>query len=176
MGQVMKERLSCYLVLLSFDSKTSWQDKSHLHAYKLYILCNFLLGVDDMCMRCHLQTSAGFFNSLSVSDIYMYVSLIWAIDGSDNGSSGDWHQAVIWSNSGILLTGPLGTNINEFCTQLPQFSNKKNKLNMPCAKWLPICLGLSVLMRVISWITTEVSTGLKIHLCSWQQEGLVDFF
>ena len=33
--------------------------------------------------------------------------------GSDNGLSLRWRQAIIWTNAGILLTGPLGTNFNE---------------------------------------------------------------
>ena len=35
------------------------------------------------------------------------------ITGSDNGLSPDRHQAIIWSNAGILSTGPLGTNSSE---------------------------------------------------------------
>ena len=31
------------------------------------------------------------------------------ITGSDNGLSPGWCQAIIWSNAGILLIGPLGT-------------------------------------------------------------------
>ena len=36
-----------------------------------------------------------------------------AIIGSDNGLSPDKHQAIIWTNAGILLIGPLRTNFNE---------------------------------------------------------------
>ena len=35
------------------------------------------------------------------------------IIGSDNGLSPGWHQAIIWTNAGILLIGPLGTNLNK---------------------------------------------------------------
>ena len=35
------------------------------------------------------------------------------IIGSDNGLSPGQHQAIIWTNAGILLIGPLGTNFNE---------------------------------------------------------------
>ena len=34
------------------------------------------------------------------------------IIGSDNGLSPGRHQAIIWTNAGILLIGPLGTNFN----------------------------------------------------------------
>ena len=36
-----------------------------------------------------------------------------AIIGSDNGSSPGRHQAIIWTNAGILLIGPLGTKVTE---------------------------------------------------------------
>ena len=32
------------------------------------------------------------------------------IIGSDNGLSPDWRQAIIWTNAGILLIEPVGTN------------------------------------------------------------------
>ena len=33
--------------------------------------------------------------------------------GSDNGLSPGRRQAIIWTNAGILLIGPLGTNFSE---------------------------------------------------------------
>ena len=33
--------------------------------------------------------------------------------GSDNGLSPGQRQAIIWTNAGILLIGPLGTNVSE---------------------------------------------------------------
>ena len=35
------------------------------------------------------------------------------IIGSDNGLLPGWRQAIIWTNAGILLIGPLGTNFSE---------------------------------------------------------------
>ena len=35
------------------------------------------------------------------------------IIGSDNGLTAGRRQAIIWTNAGILLIGPLGTNFNE---------------------------------------------------------------
>ena len=40
-----------------------------------------------------------------------YASVNWVSIGSDNGLSPDRCQAVIWTNAGILLFGPLGTNL-----------------------------------------------------------------
>ena len=43
----------------------------------------------------------------------MHVSLNWVNIGSDNGLAPDRRQAIIWTNAGILLIGPLGTNFSE---------------------------------------------------------------
>ena len=44
--------------------------------------------------------------------VHICISKIITID-SDNGLSPDRHQAIIWTNAGILLLGPLGTNVSE---------------------------------------------------------------
>ena len=50
------------------------------------------------------------------------------IFGSDNGLLPERHQAIIWTNAGILLIGPLGTNFNEMLIQIYVFSFKKMHL------------------------------------------------
>ena len=67
------------------------------------------------------------------------------IIGSDNGLSPDRRQPIIWTNAGILLTGPLGTNFNEILIWIQTFSFKKMHLKVPSAKWRPFCLGRNVL-------------------------------
>ena len=67
------------------------------------------------------------------------------IIGSDNGLSPDRRQAVIWTNAGILLIGPLGTNSSEILIKILAFSFKKMHLKMSSAKWRPFRLGLNVL-------------------------------
>ena len=44
----------------------------------------------------------------------LYASVNLTIIGSDNGLSPGRHQAIIWTNAGIFLIGPLGTNYNDF--------------------------------------------------------------
>ena len=68
-----------------------------------------------------------------------------AIIGSDNGLSPGRRQAIIWSNAGILLNGPLGTNFSEISIGNQRFSFTKMHLNMSSKKWRPFCLGLNVL-------------------------------
>ena len=40
------------------------------------------------------------------------------IIGSDNGLSPGRRQAIIWTNAGILLIGPLGTNFSEILIEI----------------------------------------------------------
>ena len=63
---------------------------------------------------------------------------------SDNGLSPRRRQAIIWTNAGILLIGPLGTNFIEILIGIQTFSFKKMHLKMSSAKWRPFCLGLNV--------------------------------
>ena len=67
------------------------------------------------------------------------------IIGSDNGLSPGRRQAIIWTNAGILLIGPLGTNFSEIVIEIHTFSFKKIHLKMSSGKWRPFCLGLNVL-------------------------------
>ena len=47
------------------------------------------------------------------------------IIGSDNGLSPGRRQAIIWTNAGILLIGPLGTNFNDISIKIHIFSFNK---------------------------------------------------
>ena len=44
------------------------------------------------------------------------------IIGSDNGLSSQRRQAIIWTNAGIMLIGPLGTNFSEILIEIQTFS------------------------------------------------------
>ena len=59
--------------------------------------------------------------------------------GSDNGLAPGRRQAIIRTNSGILLIGPFGTNFNEILIKIVTFSVKK-------------CLSLNVLRHRISYL------------------------
>ena len=63
--------------------------------------------------------------------------------GSDNGLSPAWGQAIIWTNAGILLIRPLGTNFSEILVEILIFSFKKMRLKVLSAKRRPFCLGLN---------------------------------
>ena len=66
--------------------------------------------------------------------------------GSDNGLSPGRHQAIIWTNDGILLIRTLGTNFSEILSKIHSFSFKKMHLKMSSAKWRLFSLGLNELM------------------------------
>ena len=81
-----------------------------------------------------------------------------AIIGSDNGLSPGRRLAIIWTNAGILLIGPWGTNFSELLIGIHTFSFKKIHLKMSSVKWRPFCLGLNVL---ISQRTCPISPTLE---------------
>ena len=67
------------------------------------------------------------------------------IIGPHNGLLPERHHAIIWTNAGILLIGPWGTNFSEILIEIYTFSFKKMHLKMSSGKWLPSCLNLNVL-------------------------------
>ena len=75
---------------------------------------------------------------------HICISKLTIID-SDNGLLPGRHQAIIWTNAGILLIGPLGTNFNEILIAIYIFSFEKMHLKMSSGNWQPFCLGLKVL-------------------------------
>ena len=58
-------------------------------------------------------------------------------------------QAIIWTNTGILLIWPSRTNFNEMLIEIHTFSFKEMHAKMPSAKRRPSCLGLNVLIIVV---------------------------
>ena len=63
------------------------------------------------------------------------------IIGSDTGLSPGRRQAIIWTNAGILLIRPLGTNFSQILSEIHAFSFKNIHLNISSGKWQPFCLG-----------------------------------
>ena len=66
---------------------------------------------------------------------------------TDNGLLPGQHQGIIWTNAGILLIGPFGTNFSEILSKSHIFSFKKMHLKLSSGKWWPFCLGLNVLFH-----------------------------
>ena len=64
---------------------------------------------------------------------------------SDNELLPGRRQAIIWTNAGILLIGPLGTNFNDILIGIQTCSFKEMQLKMLSTKWRLFCLGLNEL-------------------------------
>ena len=68
---------------------------------------------------------------------------------SDNGLMPGWHQAIIWTNAGILLIQTLASKFSEIIIEVHTFSFKKMHLKMLSGKCPAFCLGLQVLTLTI---------------------------
>ena len=65
------------------------------------------------------------------------------ITGSDNGLLPGRHQAIIWTNAGILFIGHSGTNFGEILIEIHTFSYRRIHLKVSSEKWRLFCLGLN---------------------------------
>ena len=88
-----------------------------------------------MCQLTHW----GWVTHICVSNLTIIVS--------DNGLSPGRRQAIIWTNAGILVIRPSGTNFSEMLIEIDVFSFKKMHLKVSSAKRRPFCLGLIVLSK-----------------------------
>ena len=61
------------------------------------------------------------------------------INGSDNGSSPGRRPAIIRTNAGVLLIGPLVTNVIEMLSGIQTFSLKKMHMKKSPVKWWTFC-------------------------------------
>ena len=103
------------------------------------------------------------------------------IIGSDDGLSPGRHQAIIWTNAGILLFGPLETNFSEIFIEILTISFKKMRLKVSSAKWRPFCLSLNVLTYLLTpfrQIQPEVGWGwfVKLSCFHWVNDRNVIMF
>ena len=64
----------------------------------------------------------------------MHKFVNYTIIGSNNGLLPGWCQVIIWTNAGILLIGPLGTNFSEILIEINSFSFKKMHMTTLSAK------------------------------------------
>ena len=124
--------------------------------------CELHSGPGCCCIQCfiYLIHSVGDLLVLnltySISEIWITIQdfllthWVWAthlcignltIISSDNGLLPGWHLAIIWTNAGILVIGPLGTNYSEILIKIQIFSFMEMHLKWSSGKWWPFCLG-----------------------------------
>ena len=113
-----------------------------------------------ICQEMHLKMWCTKWNSFSLG---LNVLTYWGrvthicvnkltIIGSDNGLSPGRRQAIVWTNAGILLIGPWGTNFSEILIEIQSFSLKKIRLKMSSAKCCSFRLGLNVLKQCLTTV------------------------
>ena len=82
---------------------------------------------------------------------------------SDNGLLPSRHQAIIWTNAGILLIWPLGTNFSEILIEIHIFSFMKVHLKWLSGKWRSFCPGLNVLRLLKLHCYNGMQTYVSIY-------------
>ena len=107
---------------ISFNFLYSWIPKFQL-AIRLILNWNLLWCFTELLTQ-------GRVTQICVSSL--------AIIGSDNGLLPGRRQAIIWTNAGILLIWPLGTNLSEIFIEIHTFSTKKMSLKMSSAPVPPL--------------------------------------
>ena len=95
------------------------------------------------------------------------------IIGSDNGLSPGRHQAIIWTNAGIMSIGPSGTNFSEILIAIHTFSFKKIYFKMSSGKWRPFCLGLNVLTVMIH-VSLKYERDLTSKSCATSEVPIIN--
>ena len=99
-----------------------------------------MVSLDDMVLI--YQTGSPWsMNQLISPKCRIYASVNRVSNVSDNGMSPIRHQAIIWTNTGLLAIGPLGTNFSEILIKIQNFSFTKMHLKISSAKWRPFCPG-----------------------------------
>ena len=136
--------------------------------FSFHMSCRDILShectVKQLCRTCYPWSWC--------QDNWGRVTHIWVrkltIIGSDNGLSPGRRQAIIWTNAGMLLIGPVGTNFSEILIKIYAFSYKKMQLKMSSGNWRPFCLGLNVLTN---WNQCKMMPFCKrhfrIHCLEW---------
>ena len=101
-------------------------------------------------MMCRLSTSThwGRVTHMCVGNV--------AIIGSDNGLSPGRRQAIIRTNAGILLKGPLGTNFSELLIEILIFSFAKMRLKVSSAKRRPFSRHQCVNKKICRYDMTKI--------------------
>ena len=117
-------------------SSTKWSQWVHsFYTYTTWLVTHLMSLTKLSCV--HSLTHWGRVTHICVVKL--------TIIDSDNGFAPGRRKAIIWTNAGILLIGPLGTNVSEVLIEIQTFSFKKMHLKMASANWRPFCLGLNVL-------------------------------
>ena len=139
--------------LLSSNGGMWWQGTD----LGIYLIKSAAFSFEKMCLKISFTTEGlrwiNLSNTMMLPLIWLIITL-WSSDicinkltiiGSDNGLAPVKREAIIWTNDGIMLIGPLGTNLSDILIDTHRVSLKKMHLKLSSGKWRPFCLGLNVL-------------------------------
>ena len=153
LGWLTKGRLT---TRLNLKQQMTWIEKQNKIKLFLYFRYSrwlmILINVSWHLNHCTLTRMLNHWGRV----MHICVSNLTVI-GSDNGLTPGRRQAIIWTNDGILLIQPSGTNFSEILNEIQTFSFKKTYLNVLSAKWRPFCLGLNVLTLIAAVIFRHLS-------------------
>ena len=126
---------------------------SIIQAYHIVIDKSFLYSTYNKWMICEWQLWRYFelyfiqWNCFVMKIALNYTNPGYSLSLVDTMLPGR-HQAIIWTNAGILLIGLLGTNFSEILIEIHTFSLKKMCLKTSSGKWHPLCLSINVLTKI----------------------------
>ena len=135
--------------MLNIDENLNWlktSDRQEIGVYYEYFVEN----------NYHLLTHWGWVTHIYVNKL--------TITASENGMPPDRRQSIIWTNTGILLIGPIMTNFYEISIGINTFPFKKILWKMSSGKWRPFCHSPYVLRVQLSGLLAR----LDMHMSSWQ--------
>ena len=159
---------------MTYFTKVSWAYDPYLakknHSY--VIMSAMVSQIIDVLMVCSIVCSGADQRKNPSSASLAFVTRIhrWPVNSPHKGTASrkmlpfdevimpDRRQVIIWTNAGILLIGPWGTNFSEILIDIQAFSLKKMHLEISSAKWRPCCLGLNVLNRL--WNGSHVTYNI----------------
>ena len=116
------------------------------------------IQLDSMLTACGQMTPYGGLVTSDRRSQFSTAKIIVAIV-SGYGLLPGRRQAIIWSNAGTLLIGPLRTKFSEILIEIQTFSLKRSSV-----KCLPCCIGLNVLRHHKVYIHA-ISTGIMLYMC-----------
>ena len=121
--------ISAYETILQLlvTFRTSILFPVHLHIYETS------MPIDDCDLGRLVLTHWGRVTHICVDNL--------TIIGSDNGLSPGRRQAITWTNVGILLIGPMGTNFSEMLIEIHTFSFENVVWKMAAILSRPQCVN-----------------------------------
>ena len=151
--------------------------KARMKAWLISILnisssLSFTEGLEDTSIIFKMQTwlpdftmGMNCFRNLTHWGRVTHICVNKLIIGSDNGFSPGRRQAIIWTNAGILLIRPLGTQCSEIWIEINIFSLKNMHFKMSSAKCRPFRRGLNVLTTLSAWaeVTCHVENKTMVY-------------